>query len=64
LRSPQRPQAPITDRKAERELFFWTAFQTLRLLVTTALAIYLILTLIEHGSLMENLLIRSLRGQP
>jgi hypothetical protein len=33
-----RSRAPIKQRRAERELFFWTAFQILRLVVTAAVA--------------------------
>jgi len=38
---------PIEVRKAERELFFWTARQTLKLVVLAALTAYLLVSLLE-----------------
>jgi hypothetical protein len=44
----QRARTPIEVRKAERELFFWTARQTLKLVVLAALAVYVVVSLV-HG---------------
>jgi hypothetical protein len=41
----QHRRAPLDERWAERELFFWTAFRSIRLIVAAALAIYLIVCL-------------------
>jgi hypothetical protein len=43
----RRARTPIEVRKAERELFFWTARQTLELVVLAALAAYVIVSLLE-----------------
>jgi hypothetical protein len=43
----ERQTKPISDRRAERELFFWTAQQGLKLLVLAALSAYSIVSLIE-----------------
>jgi len=37
---------PLGERWGERELFFWTAFKGVQLVVAVALAIYLIVCLI------------------
>jgi hypothetical protein len=42
-----RPRQPIEARRAERELFFWTARQTLKLVVFAALTAYLVVSLAE-----------------
>jgi hypothetical protein len=38
-------QTSLEERRSERELFFWTAHQWIRLVVTVALAAYLIISL-------------------
>jgi hypothetical protein len=43
----RRARTPIEVRKAERELFFWTARQTLELVVLAALAAYVVVSLLE-----------------
>ncbi|HLM86852.1 MAG TPA: hypothetical protein VK272_11755 [Solirubrobacteraceae bacterium] len=43
----RRARAPIEVRRAERELFFWTARQTLKLVVLVALTAYLLVSLLE-----------------
>lgn len=44
---PHRRQTSIQDRKAERELFFWTAFKALKLVAAIAIVAYLVVTLIQ-----------------
>jgi hypothetical protein len=44
---PQRARTPIEVRKAERELFFWTAHQVLKLVALVALVAYLIVSLLQ-----------------
>jgi hypothetical protein len=39
-------QMSLEERRSERELFFWTAHQWIRLVVTVALAAYLIISLV------------------
>ena len=43
----RRARQPIEARRAERELFFWTARQTLKLVVFAALTAYLVVSLAE-----------------
>jgi hypothetical protein len=43
----QRARTPIEVRKAERELFFWTAHQVLKLIALMALVAYLIVSLVQ-----------------
>jgi hypothetical protein len=38
-------RAPLDQRRGERELFFWTAFKCVQLVVAVALAVYLIVSL-------------------
>jgi hypothetical protein len=59
LRPRPRPQTSVEKRKAERELFFWTAFAALKLVVAIALVVYLVVSLIEGGSPIPELLLRS-----
>jgi hypothetical protein len=40
----------LDERWEERELFFWTAFKGIRLAVTLALAVYLIVCLVSGTS--------------
>jgi hypothetical protein len=53
-------RAPIATRKAERELFFWTARQILRLVLLTALTVYVVVSVVEGrlpgGQLLTRLL--------
>lgn len=42
-----KPKPPIEARREERELFFWTAGQILRLAGFAALVVYSIVSLIE-----------------
>jgi len=44
---PHRARAPIDVRRAERELFFWTARQAIKLVLFAAVAIYVVVSLIE-----------------
>ncbi len=55
-----RVRQPIAVRKAERELFFWTARQTLKLVVLVALTAYLIVSLVEGRLPGGELLVRYL----
>ena len=41
-----RARTPIEVRRAERELFFWTARQTLKLVVLAAVAAYVVVSLV------------------
>jgi hypothetical protein len=43
----RRAHQPIEARRAERELFFWTARQTLKLVIFAALTAYLVVALAE-----------------
>jgi len=43
----ERKRRSIEVRKAERELFFWTARQALKLVVLAALTAYLVVSLVE-----------------
>lgn len=36
------PPTSIAQRKAERELFFWTAFKALKLILSTTAVLYLV----------------------
>ena len=49
-RSQPREPRPITTRRQERELFFWTAREALKLVVATAFAVVLVLSLIHVRS--------------
>jgi hypothetical protein len=40
-------RAPIEERRAERELFFWTARQAIKLVLLVAVAGYVVVSLIE-----------------
>jgi hypothetical protein len=53
-------QRPIEVRRAERELFFWTARQAVELVVLAALAAYVIVSLIEGRIPGSDLLLRAL----
>lgn len=59
-RSRKRPPKLLKSRRDERELFFWTARETVQLVVLVVVTAYLIIALIEgrlHGI---ELLIRAL----
>ncbi|MGO9320732.1 MAG: hypothetical protein ACLQBY_08040 [Solirubrobacteraceae bacterium] len=43
----RRARQPVEVRRAERELFFWTARQTLKLVILAALTAYLVVSLVE-----------------
>lgn len=55
-----RPQTPVQERKAERELFFWTAFTALKLIIAVVVVAYLIVSLIAGDWPIRDLLVRSL----
>jgi hypothetical protein len=57
---PRRVRTPIEVRKAERELFFWTARQTVKLVVLAAIAAYLVVSLVEGRIPGGELLVRVL----
>ncbi|MGP0100663.1 MAG: hypothetical protein ACLPUT_03455 [Solirubrobacteraceae bacterium] len=57
---PQRARTPIEVRKAERELFFWTARQTVKLVVLAAVAAYLVVSLAQGRIPGGELLLRVL----
>lgn len=42
LDSRSRPHTSIKQRKAKRELFFWTAFKTLKLILASATVFYVV----------------------
>jgi hypothetical protein len=67
LGSPQGQPRPIKERKAERELFFWTARQifwaarqTLVLVLFIALTVYAVISLAEGQIPGSELLLRYL----
>jgi hypothetical protein len=43
----QRLRRPLEERRAERELFFWTARQSLKLIAFAATVIYLLVILCD-----------------
>jgi hypothetical protein len=49
-------RGPLDRRRAERELFFWTAFTALRLVAAMAIVVYLIVLLIEGHIPVQGLL--------
>jgi hypothetical protein len=51
-------RGPLERRRAERELFFWTAFTALRLVAATAIVVYLIVLLVEGHMPVQGLLSR------
>jgi hypothetical protein len=56
----QRARTPIEVRRAERELFFWTARQAVKLVVLAAVAVYVVASLL-HGRIPgSELLVRIL----
>jgi hypothetical protein len=57
---PHKARAPIDVRRAERELFFWTARQTIKLVLFAAVAVYVVVSLIEGELPGGQLLLRVL----
>jgi hypothetical protein len=57
---PHRARTPIEVRRAERELFFWTARQTLKLVLFAALAAYVVISLVNGQLPGVGLLLRGL----
>lgn len=57
---PHRPRTPIEVRRAERELFFWTARQTIKLVLFAALAVYVVVSLVEGELPGVGMLLRGL----
>lgn len=61
MSSPQQPSSSLEQRRAERELFFWTAFKVLRLVTaaafTAAVVVYVAISTIEGGSPLRDLLL-------
>lgn len=55
---PHRARTPIEVRRAERELFFWTARQTIKLVLFAALAVYVVVSLVEGQVPGSGLLLR------
>jgi hypothetical protein len=47
IEQSRQPKLPVADRRAERELFFWTAEHWLRLVALGALTAYSVVSLIE-----------------
>ena len=56
----QRPRTPIHVRRAERELFFWTARQIVKLVVLAAVAAYVVVSLAQGRIPGGELLLRVL----
>jgi uncharacterized integral membrane protein len=56
----QKPKPPLNDRRAERELFFWTAQQSLKLVTCGAAVVYTLISMIEGHVPGLELLLRSL----
>lgn len=56
----RRARTPIEVRRAERELFFWTARQTVKLVVLAAIAVYLVVSLLQGRIPGGELLLRVL----
>jgi hypothetical protein len=57
---PHRTRTPIEVRRAERELFFWTARQTVKLVLFAALAAYVVVSLVRGQFPGAGLLVRLL----
>ena len=56
----RKPKASLEARRAERELFFWTARQALRLVALGTLVVYSIVSMVEGHIPGLELLVRSL----
>lgn len=57
---PHRARTPIEVRRAERELFFWTARQTIKLVLFAAVAVYVVVSLVQGQFPGSELLLRVL----
>lgn len=55
-----RGDTSVQERRAERELFFWTAFTAIKLIVVAVLAAYAIVSLITGEWPLRDLLLKSL----
>jgi hypothetical protein len=55
-----RVHTSVQERRAERELFFWTAFTAIKLIVFAVLAAYVIVSLITGEWPIRDLLLGSL----
>jgi len=55
-----RGDTSVQERRAERELFFWTAFTAIKLIVFAVLAAYAIVSLIAGEWPLRDLLLKSL----
>jgi hypothetical protein len=55
-----RARTPIEVRRAERELFFWTARQAIKLVLFAAVAVYVVASLLEGELPGGQLLLRVL----
>jgi hypothetical protein len=51
----------VQARRAERELFFWTAWQVLKLVLFSALVVHVIVALVEGRAPAANLLSMCIR---
>jgi hypothetical protein len=60
LAFPHRTRTPIEVRRAERELFFWTARQAVKLIVLAAVAAYVVVSLLSGHIPGGELLLRVL----
>lgn len=60
MRPSRSPKAQIEVRRAERELFFWTASEAIRLVTKGVLVAYVLVSLIEGELPGGDLLLRSL----
>jgi len=58
----QKARTPIEVRKAERELFFWTAHQTIKLVLLIAIAVYVVVSLVQGEIPGRELILRLLPG--
>lgn len=57
---PRKARTSIEVRRAERELFFWTAGQTLKLVALAALTAYVVVSVVDGRLPGSELLIRYL----
>ncbi len=60
MASLHRTRTPIEVRRAERELFFWTARQALQLFVLVAVAVHVVVSLLRGHIPGSELLLRLL----
>jgi len=57
LGSPERGRPPVEERREERRLFFWTAHETLRLVLFVTLTVYVVVS-VAGGQLPGSELLR------